>query len=157
MGWTNSDRGAAQLGRDQEQGPQLPQGSGEPPPRLLTVFAPSELHSQQPQGQTAAYQRWNPAKAPWAPQHGGRRSGPPLLPSLLSYAWYRGPVTKHQLSLTCHHITLHLWSGFPGDRRIQGFCFGLLFGTCPRDWELEQFLAAVGFGDLRDYLAVFLR
>lgn len=128
VGWTNSDRGAAQLGRDQEQRPQLPQGSGQPPPRLLPVFAPSELHLQQPQGQTAAYQCWPPAKAPWAPQRGGVRSGPPLLPSVLSHAWYRGLVTKHQLSLMCHHITLHPWCG---DRRILGLCFGLLLAPAP--------------------------
>lgn len=121
----------SQLGRHQGSfsSSMASQGSRETLRRLQQVSVPSELHSQQPQGQTAAYQCWPPAKAAWASESRGMYSRP--LPCLLSFVPGSGDLHKHQLLLTGHHIMLYLCSGVPRVWRIQRFYFGPVLAPCP--------------------------
>lgn len=58
----------------------------------------------------------------WGRGGGGMYSGPPSAAVCPLSCLVAQTHHKHQLSLTGHHITLHLWAGFPGDCRNWWFC-----------------------------------
>lgn len=131
-GGTNGDRGAAHLSRDQEQEPQLQHGShGKAGSPCRGSCQPLHQASSIQNSPEVRQLLISPGLQPRLPGlqsmgkgggGGGMYSGPPSAAVCPLSCLVAQTHHKHQLSLTGHHITLHLWAGFPGDCRNWWFC-----------------------------------